>query len=456
MKDMQRIFLTLITTVLLMVSCQEEVPELTASLPASEINLEILQPLTIDAGGNTVIFLNNTAGVIPVWDYGTGRSTRQVDTVRYAFKGSYTIKRSAMTAGGLVELPEVTIEVTEDNLLYVNDPLWTMLTGGVGNEKTWVLDFDADAVSKYHAGPLFFSGVDWGWENKCTKEGGDCWNWFPEWQNWMPAPGDYGTMTFNLKGGPFITVDQKIIPGNAVSNGTYFLDKDAKTISFTDVIPLNMGLAQVYSRAYIISLTENAMQLAFRHPDKVEHGIYNYISKEYSDNWVPPAPEDPEPDEGFDPQFPPGELLTMLTGGPGAGRQWKLDAEGNPVDWIAKGNGWTIDENSSWDWGWNTSWVTATTDAWIRFDRFDGGQNYTRYQEGITTTGTFTINEETNEITLTGNTLLQNASSWMNPASSVIKVVKAYKDSYAAKGIWFGTSYDAEKDEWLAFHYILP
>jgi hypothetical protein len=319
-----------------------------------------------------------------------------------------------------------------------------------------VLDFDENGVSKYFAGPVFFSGVDWSWGNKCGKVDGDCWNWFPEWQNWMPGPADYGSMTFNLKGGPFITVDQKAIPGSGVFNGTYYVDKDAKTISFTDVTPIGIGWAQVWSKAYIISLTEDAMQLAFRHADKSEFQIYNYITKEYSDNWVPPAPEEPVLDEGFDPQFAPGELLNMLAGGPGSGRQWKLDTEGNPVDWVAKGIGFTTDKNSSWDWGWNNSWIAATTDAWIMFDRFGGTQNYTRYQSGETTTGTFSINEETNEVTLSTNTLLLNPDSWMNPTTNTIRVVKAFPDSFETRGIWFGTNYDTAKDEWLVFHYILP
>jgi hypothetical protein len=44
----------------------------------------------------------------------------------------------------------------------------------------------------------------------------------------------------------------------------------------------------------------------------------------------------------------------------------------------------------------------------------------------------------------------------MNPTTNVIKVVKAYNTDFLQKGIWFGTSYDAGKDEWFVFHYIIP
>jgi hypothetical protein len=44
----------------------------------------------------------------------------------------------------------------------------------------------------------------------------------------------------------------------------------------------------------------------------------------------------------------------------------------------------------------------------------------------------------------------------MSPTVNVIKVVKAYNKDYLQKGIWLGTSYDATKDEWFVFHYIIP
>ena len=145
----------------------------------------------------------------------------------------------------------------------------------------------------------------------------------------------------------------------------------------------------------------------------------------------------------------------MLTGGTGSGRVWTIDAAGNPIDWIAGGIGWTEDASSSYNWGWNDDWTAIAGNSWIRFDQWNGAQTYTRNQSGVETSGTFTIDETTNEITLDGETLIQNTSSSLNPTTNIIKVVKAY-DDYETKGIWFGTSYDESKDEWLSFHYIIP
>jgi hypothetical protein len=170
-------------------------------------------------------------------------------------------------------------------LEYYKDPLWTLLTGGIGNEKIWMIDFNAQGVSKKFAGPLWFSGEELRWEYGCATEGGNCWNWAPDWQSWMPGPNDYGTMTFKLNGVPIIpvvAVNQKGLDAakNGNFSGDFFLDTDAKTITFTDVIPLNMGWDNVdWSKAYIITLTEDGMQLGFKHNGKPELELYNYIPK---------------------------------------------------------------------------------------------------------------------------------------------------------------------------------
>ena len=457
MKLFKQIILLVTIAVLVVMSCKKKDYSLGNMPDKAQINMEVKQDLTVDAGGNTVYLINHTDAVEPYWDYATGTSTRRVDTVKYAFKGDYTVKRTAVTGGGLVQLDPITIHVTQDNLNYVNDPLWILLSGGPGNEKTWVLDLNATGVSKFFDSPVYFAGTDYGWNNQCTKDGGNCWTWFPKWSDntWIAAQGDYGTMTFNLKGGPYVTVDQKMIAGSGTKTGTYYLDKDAKTVSFTNVTPLNQGYDQVYTKGKIITLTENTLQLAFKHPTKDEVEIFNYISKQYSDNWVPPPPPVKKPDDGFNPTFAPGEILNMLTGGAtSTGRFWTLDVNGNPIDWIAKGNGWTVDKNSSYNWGWNETWDDAVNGAWIRFQF--SGLKYSRFQDGVVTTGTFSVNESKNEVTLVGNTLLQNSGSWMNPTATTLKIVKGWPTTYSTKGVWFGTSYDAGKDEWLSWHYIMP
>lgn len=443
---------------------------------ASQIKFDVKQDLSIDPGGNTVILVNETPETIPYWNYGTGTSTKQIDTVRFAFAGDYVINLSVDTRAGIVEMTPVTIKVTQDNLNYVNDPLWTLLSGGVGNEKTWYLDADAAGNKKKYTSPIYFAGQDnaYGsitpdgqaveWTQVCTDPTGpNCWTYAPNYTSdtWAAEQRDYGFMTFSLKGGPFMTTDHKGVGGVNTESGTYFLDVNTLTLSTSNATPLSVSYTpndavSLYSWR-ILSISENFLQLAVKNKAKAEYQVLNYISKTYADSWTPPPPPAAKPDDGFNPTFAAGELLTILTGGANQGRFWQLDAAGNPVDWIAKGNGWTANSQSSYNWGWNETWDAAVKNSWIRFDNI-GGQNYTRFQNGVTTTGTFTINESTNEVTLNGNTLIQNTDSWMNPTNNVLKVVKGWNAApeYKAKGIWFGTGYDSGKDEWLSWHYVIP
>lgn len=167
-------------------------------------------------------------------------------------------------------------------LEYYKDPLFKLLTGGIGKEKTWVLDLDAKGGSAKFKGPLYFSGVDYGWDNQCTKPDGDCWLYDPKYETWMGAAQDYGTMTLGLKKGtaqPVVKVSQKGIAKSGTFAGSYFFDVKTKTISFVNVVALNMGRDQVYAKAHVVSLKEDRMQLAFRDPVKSEMAIYNYVPR---------------------------------------------------------------------------------------------------------------------------------------------------------------------------------
>ncbi|SKC63590.1 hypothetical protein [Ohtaekwangia koreensis] len=160
-------------------------------------------------------------------------------------------------------------------------PLAQLLTGGVGPGKAWVY-----GASSSFKGPLFWGGVDLGWNRVCTKPNGSCaydeWTW----QSWMgpgdPATTDFGSMTFTVSDeGTFVTVDQKVISTKGVYDGSYALDESAKTIIFIGVDPLRMGWNDAKYRdvARILILTDSTMQLAFNHVNKSEFQIFNFIKK---------------------------------------------------------------------------------------------------------------------------------------------------------------------------------
>lgn len=200
-----------------------------------------------------------------------------------SFTGADPLLANKITYGTAVDTTDYSIRIFDPAILeYYKDPVFKLLTGGIGKEKTWVLDLDAKGVSSKFKGPLYFSGIDYGWDNQCSKAGGDCWLYDPNYESWMGAAQDYGTMTLGLKSEtaePVVKVSQKGITKSGMFSGSYFFDVKTKTISFINVVPLNMGRDQVYSKAYVISLKEDRMQLGFRDPVKSEMAIYNYIRK---------------------------------------------------------------------------------------------------------------------------------------------------------------------------------
>jgi hypothetical protein len=458
MKTLKKIF-ALIIAVTIATSCQDNAPELGKLVDKSQIQYTVTQDLTTDPGGNTVILTNKTAGTISMWDYGTGRSTRAADTIHFAFKGDYVIKFSAVTGSGIVACDPVTVHVTGDNLLYVNDQLWTYLSGGVGKEKVWLLDLNASGVSKFFAGPVYFAGDETIWGYQCSKTGGNCWNWNADWKgnSWICPAADYGTMAFNLVGGPYVTVNQKATTTAGTYNGTYFLDKDAKTLSFSftdpNGAPLNQGYAQVYSKATILSLTETTMQLAFHHPSKAEFEVFNYISKEYSDNWVPPVLADPNFDNGNQAQ-----ILAVTNS-----KSWKLDTQ-VPFNWT--------DLNGAFLNAWSTR-ADLISAGWPSYGdadvagidgvslTFASGGNVTLVaDDGSTTNGTYKIDETTNLITFTSITPSIPIGGWAvatTTSKNQWKIVKVEKDTLTgeATGIWFGKRDETGKSEYMVFHFLL-
>ena len=460
MKNIKKIFTLVFAATLFITSCEDDTPGLGRKLDKSELDFDVIQELSIDPGGNTVIMRNNTPGTVSMWDYGTGRSNKVQDTVRYPFTGEYTIKFSALTRGGVVMADSVVIQVTEDNLNYVNDPLWTALSGGVGNEKTWLLDLDANGVSKYYKGPVYFSGDELQWQLGCATAGGNCWTYEPDWagNQWVADKGDYGSMTFSLDGGPFVTVDHKMPPYAGVhQEGTYFLDANARTLTMTDAMVLQNSWAvndvASFTVGKLISLTEHTMQIAYHHKTKTEFMIFNFISKEYSDNWVPEGPvEDPNFDHGDQ-----GEILAISSS-----KTWKFDLQ-VPYNWIGLEGEMLNAWNSRADiiaTGWapyGDSDVAGIDDAAITF--FANGNVVVKQDNGTTAEGTYTIDEETNIITFDGITPELPIASWVvanTTEDNQWKIIKVERDvlTDAVVGIWFGKR-DPVKPEYMAFHFVV-
>jgi len=285
---MKNVIINCVLTVLVMASCSKDKHSLGPVPAKGDIKYSVTQDFKADSGGNTVILRNLTPKTISIWDFGTGTSTRMTDTVRFAFKGDYTIKFSVATDGGIVQLDSVVVKVTKENLSYVTDQMYNDISGGPGKEKQWVLDTDG----KFFLGPLTFYDP----ANFSTV-------WWDAGQGIYPdnmAKGDYGVMTFSLAGGPeFKAV--KAMEGNITQSGSYALNLLKKRLTITGGTilrgykPAKNGISGInWSYYEIISLTATTMRLGvYRDKDVDGEGnallVYNFISKEFSDNYVPPV-----------------------------------------------------------------------------------------------------------------------------------------------------------------------
>ena len=464
MKNIKIVITTFLMLALLMSSCSPDTYSLDGITDKSDIQYEIKQDLVVDPGGNTVILINKTPGVVLTWDYVTGKSNKATETVKYAFKGNYTIKITAVTAGGIVELDPYTITVSKDNLNYVNDPLWTALSGGVGNEKTWYLDLNADGVSKYFSGPLTFSGNKLGWQKECTGDTALCWTWEPEWKGneWIADKGDYGSMTFSLKGGPFVTVNHKLTTTRGIENGTYFLDAAKHELTMTNaaILQNSWGANDVadWSNYKIINLTEDVMQIAAYHKSKAEFVIFNFISKNYSDNWV--AKDVPDPNPAID--LSGGTVDDLLSTTTTNTKTWSLSKD-TPFNWTDLNGIFLNNWNSVADYeaaGW-TGYVTADQANVIKnkISFSADGTVKTVTSNGATATGTYeTSTDGTNIITFTGITpSFPIGSSWATVSTTdqnQWKIVKTAKTGNVVTDIWFGKR-DPIKSEYMVFHFVL-
>lgn len=254
-----------------------------------------------DASNPNIINLVSLMGMqyTPLWEHPQGRSQKQSLSLRIPFSGTYTVKFGVETRGGVVYSEPVAFTVDEFYPGFIDNELWTLLSGGVDQEKTWFLDLDATGTSRHFAGPLFFYGTDDSWET--VTEGktvdGDVWNWSPDYpgNSWIMNAGDYGTMVFSLKDGANVTVSHTQVSGRDVEKGTYMLDTDNYTMRMNGAAPLHdQGRDEQvidWGNIKIMSLTENTMQLGILRDDALSGEgaalmVYNYITRDYYESLV--------------------------------------------------------------------------------------------------------------------------------------------------------------------------
>lgn len=345
-------FSILVTAVMLAFSaCTPDEYELgNAPLTSDDLLMDIAFDYSIDQSTNTVTF--NTKDFISseytvCWDFskaGNGYSQARNVTFKIPFAGKYTVYFGVLTKGGYVKSNPIDITINNTNGNLLTDPLWTLISGGVDKSKTWVLDLDANGVSKYFTSPVYFYGTDDSWEtvtNGVKLTSGDSWNWKPAWADntWITAAKDFGTMTFDLMNGAHVTVND--LDNGVNSSGTYLLDTENHTVSLTNANILHTSAHDAIvtnwkSNLKVLSLTEHTMQIAALRDNSSEGPcllVFNYITKAAYDDpslLVTPSTgvtENPVTEPTFDDLN--GQLTTTVT----TKMTYTLN-EDAPYDWL--------------------------------------------------------------------------------------------------------------------------
>ena len=279
MKNNFNIVLAIVGSALLYSSCKPEIFELGALGNKSDLKFTVAAS---SANPNDIVLTSLTPpGVTPFWITPYGTSVKLKDTINVPFPGTYKFVYGVESAGGLVT-DSTLVTITTIDKKTVSDPMWVKVTGGgLGNSRTWVLDLDANGVSKYFKGPFYFGGID----AATNKE----WIWDPAFKDigWAGvSAGDYGTMTFDLVGNANFSANNKMFP-DLSGTGKYMLYPATNELATIDAQVLHdkaQGgqVANWNARMTVKTLTDTTMQLIAK-KDAKNWFIYNYITKKYYD-----------------------------------------------------------------------------------------------------------------------------------------------------------------------------
>lgn len=438
---------SLIAGVLLMFSaCTPDEYEMGSKAFAPEDLVEgVAYSVTHDANNPNIVYLKSLLGpeYTPLWEHPQGRSQEAEVTLQMPFEGTYEVTFGVETRGGVVYGAPTTFTIDDFCADFVTDPLWTMLTGGVDQEKVWIFD---DGSYGYALGELTYA------DPSATQE----WN---NWAaNWDPGKGHTGddaiwgsTMTFNLKGGANVTVYNS--SSNATETGTFMLDTDNHTITFTDCdllhTPSWADRTSNWRRSLqLFELDENHLRIGVMRDNSEGPWwlIWNFVSKEYADNYVPVDQPDPEP------ALPDGwkdavsEISTTKI-------VWNMSPD-VPFDW-ANLDGTLMNNFTAGNY---PDWATLQPNLdklTMTLDSKDNSYEFVM-PDGTTVSGTYELDDKgiytfsagVPSYHIGGGDIMFAAT-----AENQLRILQVNMLGDVLQGMWLGQR-STEKDEYIAYHFV--
>lgn len=281
------------------------------------------------------------AGRNVAWQTPFGLTKGDNVTLQIPFSGEYEVKFGVDTGNGFVWGAPFKFTVSDICTDFISGETWEMLAGGVGKSKTWVYDNGQVGCKE---GALSYgdpaANPALGFHNFVE-------NWTPGYsENHCSDAAMYDSyMVFDLNNGANYSWYNSST--GETQTGTYSFNEQSYTVEFVGAELMHPStwdqrLLDWRKGFQIVELSENQLRIAYIRVAGTWGGewveCFNYVSKDYLDNYVVP--------EATGIKIDPELLAALSTEMKYAA--WKIDEE-VPYDWF------TIDGNRK-----NPSWQTAS------------------------------------------------------------------------------------------------
>ena len=397
-----------------------------------------------------------------LWNHSQGRGKGSTVTLKFPFAGTYVAQMGVETRGGVVYGDSAKFEVKQFCADFVNDELWTKLTGGVGQTKRWYLDLDSRGICRHFVGPLYFYGTADNWNTVTLGQTveGDSWSWAADWagqSSWLlgsTGAMDYGYMEFGLAGGATVKVVDNA--QNRVMNGQFQMDTDNHTMKLTDAQVLHDpgrdAIVTQWGNVTILALTDDYMQLAVLRDNDPNEGncllSYNFISEDYLNNWTPEVV-----DQGDVVPTLPADWRDYVE--PKTQKQvtFKLAADDKPFDWM------NLDGTNKNLEGFDAN--SGIEDLTLELNRNDNSYKCTS-STGTAVSGTYSLSDDgifTFSAGLPTEALSQNGLAVFKAnADNTLRIMSIEVDDYsgALGNIWLGAQQKDDQGnlyQYMGYHF---
>ena len=399
------------------------------------------------------------------WIHPNGRAQGNVATLALPFAGTYEVTFGVDTRGGVVYGAPYQFQINTNNMSLLEDPLYTYLTGGVGQSKKWV-PVDKDYGVGSCTGPVMYCNPD-----DVLNDGSASTdiginhmnpNWDPGFQSWLiPQDSPYmkSSMTFTLDDQNGCTVSVYRAEEDKTYNGKWNLlveDKNHPTLSFTDAFALhNVGFDEVcanYTTNIVITqLTPYLLQLATMRTNSEGPWwiIWNYIAEDVQNGTVeipsdevellnPATPSLPEI-EGLEKKLFTTDINGVEFEGAEMTYQVSTDAAYDWMWWNGASSAWESVTKGNYGTNWAPKWdEDAVAENELTLTK-KGAWSYGDKSGSYTIDGSKIIfDQEVSFFTVVGNerTIEVKGKEWQvfkcDPGSELVMGVPAEKDANGA------------------------